>query len=162
MLPTPKAVDVRDHFNKQTRNADYGAAEFFSDDHLSFEGNAVGFGDYSIVGSHFQAGGGPAHAVAIHGIYKNSETDNIWVEHFVSDDTDAAVGSVESKFLQAAGKLVDQFTERPHEFGNDAALVEFADDVEAEHFPGLGASKRRQIQHHLALISDFLSGTGPE
>ncbi len=155
LLPTNKAVDVKDHFAKCARNADYGGPEFFSDDHLNYSENSVGFGDFSIVGSQFIAGGGQAHAVAIHGIYKTDE-DSIWVEHFISNDVELEVGTVEGKYLQAAGKLVDAIFVRPNEFGDDLALEGFAGDVENGTFPGLAVSKRRQIYHHLALVNSLL------
>ena len=60
ILPRGKAADIRDRFNLQQRNADYGGAEYFTDAHLIFRENAVGFGDYSVIGAAFHVGGGPA------------------------------------------------------------------------------------------------------
>lgn len=151
ILPIEKAVDVEDHFAKCAKNADYGGPEFFSDDHLNFSANAVGFGDFSVIGAKFVPGGGQAHAVAIHAIYRTAE-QTLWVEHFVSDDTELDIGTVEGKYLQAAAKLIDAVSARPGEFGQDAALAGFATDVENSTFPGLAVSKRRQIYHHLALV----------
>jgi hypothetical protein len=151
ILPTEKAVDVEDHFAKCVKNADYGGPEFFSDDHLNFSANAAGFGDFSVIGAKFVAGGGQAHAVAIHAVYKTTG-QTLWVEHFVSDDTDLDIGTVEGKYLQAASKLTDAVNARQEEFGQDNALAGFAADVENATFPGLAVSKRRQIYHHLALV----------
>lgn len=155
MLPANKAVDVADHFERCLRNANYGGPEFFSDDHLNFSPHSVGFGDFSIVGARYIAGGGQAHAVAIHGIYKSDDAA-LWVEHFISDDTDLDVGTVEGKYLQAASKLTEAAIARPTEFGQDAALDGFAADVENSTFPGLAVSKRRQIYHHLALVHSLI------
>ncbi len=102
-------------------------------------------------------GGGPAAAVAIHAAFKHKSTD-IWVEHFVSDDTDIAVGSTASKFLQAARKLVKAAKARPSEFGKNFALDEFEQYIKASHFPNLGKSKELQISHHICLMLDVLSG----
>src|SRR5579862_9296110 len=66
VLPRGKAVDIRDGFNALARNADYAGTEYFSDSHESFRADAVGYGDYSVIGAVYHAGGGPAHAVAIH------------------------------------------------------------------------------------------------
>jgi hypothetical protein len=78
------------------------------------------------------------------------------VEHFVSDDVDPDVGSVEEKFHQAAAKLVRAASRRRPEFGQDTALAAYASDAHANHFPGLGENKRREIHHHIAINHDFL------
>jgi hypothetical protein len=156
ILPRGKAVDIRDRFNLQARNADYVGAEYFTDAHLLFRENAVGFGDYSVIGSTFHVGGGPAHAVAIHAAFRHAETGQVWVEHFVSDDVDPDVGSVAEKFHQAAAKLVRAVHRRSAEFGENSALESFAADVRANHFPGLGQNKRREIHHHLAINHGIL------
>jgi hypothetical protein len=156
LLPKGKAVDILDAFNVLDRNADYVGREFFTDSHLSFRPNAVGYGDYSIVGPIYHPGGGPAAAVAIHATFKNRRTGHIWVEHFVSDDVDLDVGSVGEKFHQAADKFVKAAVARKVEFGTNKALVAYASDVQNNHFPGLGVSKRRQIHHHIALNHKIL------
>lgn len=156
LLPRAKVVDIRDDFQRKARNSDYEGIEFFTDRHLDFREVAVGFGDYTVLGATFEAGGGPAAAVAIHGTFKEQGGD-VWVEHFVSDDIELNVGTVGEKFLQAAGKLVARAQEFPRKFGNDEALQDYAADVAAEHFPGLGKSKERQIYHHLALMHQLLT-----
>jgi hypothetical protein len=156
ILPRGKAVDIRDRFNLRPRNADYVGIEYFTDAHLIFRENAVGFGDYSVIGSAFHVGGGPAHAVAIHAVFRQAETGQVWVEHFVSDDVDPDVGSVEEKFHQAAAKLVRAIHRRRAEFGLNSALDAYAANVGANHFPGLGENKRREIHHHLAINHSIL------
>lgn len=158
LLPRGKAVDVRDRFNIRARNADYAGREFFSDSHQDFRANAVGFGDYSVIGYVYRGSGGPAHAVAIHGIFKEAETGQLWVEHFVSDDVDPDVGTVERKYLQAAAKLVRASTRRRNEFGQDAALAAYASDVSEHYYPGLGVNKQRMIHHHIAVNHRILLG----
>jgi hypothetical protein len=159
LLPKGKRVDLQDRFNKLARNADYGSPEFFTDRNNTYKKDGwAGYGDYCSIGSDLAIGGGPAAAVAIHAVYKHPSTD-IWVEHFVSDDTDIAVGDTASKFVQAAKKLVKAAKSRPAEFGKNFALAEFEQHVKANHFPGLGKSKELQISHHLCLMLDVLSGT---
>lgn len=158
LLPPGKAVEIRDRFNALPRNADYAGSEYFTDSHLNFQANAVGYGDYSVIGSTFHEGGGPAHAVAIHAIFKQGPTGHIWVEHFISDDVEPEVGSVEGKFHQAAAKLVRAATRRRGEFGQNGALSSYTSDVERNYFPGLGESKRRQIHHHIAVNHHILRG----
>jgi hypothetical protein len=157
ILPPGKAVDIRDRFNALTRNADYEGVEFFTDSHLTFRQNAVGFGDYSVIGSTYRDKGGPAHAVAIHAVYRHPATRQIWVEHFVSDDTEQEVGTVAEKFHQAATKLVRTATRRRSEFGQDAALSAYSSNVRDDYFPGLGENKRREILHHIALNHRLLT-----
>lgn len=117
----------------------------------------MGFGDYAAIGSAFTPGGAQPAAVAIHAIYKHKSGD-VWIEHFVSDDTDKDVGSTEDKFLQAARKLVKATKVRPKEFGANFALDEYAALVGAHHFPGLGTNKVLQVEHHICLMLDLLSG----
>nr|WP_278249012.1 sce7725 family protein [Paenalcaligenes suwonensis] len=147
---------MRDDFQRKARNADYEGIEFFTDRHLSFLSEGVGFGDYTVLGATFEGGGGPAAAVAIHGTFKG-QGGAVWVEHFVSDDTERNVGTVGGKYLQAAGKLVLRARHAPEMFGNDKALQSFAADVVALHYPGLGKSKERQIYHHVALMYQLLT-----
>ncbi|MEX3971729.1 sce7725 family protein [Paraburkholderia caribensis] len=156
LLPLNKVVDVRDDFQLKARNSDYEGVEFFTDRHLNYREVAVGFGDYTVLGATFQAGGGQPAAVAIHATFK--ERGAIWVEHFVSDDIERNVGTVGEKFLQAATKLVERVNELPRAFGNDKALRDYADDVREQHFPGLPKNKERQIYHHLALMHQVLTG----
>lgn len=157
LLPSKKRVDIRDYFNRLERNADYAGEELFTDRHRTFEPKWLGFGDYAAIGSAFTPGGGPPAAVAIHAVFKHKSGD-IWIEHFVSDDTDAAVGSVEGKFLQAANKLVVAAKARPKSFGHNFALDEYAQHVATGHFPGLGKNKELQLTHHFCLMLDVLSG----
>jgi hypothetical protein len=158
LLPRRTRVEARDHFHALPRNAEYAGTEFFSDSHLTFRPDSVGYGDYLTIGSIFRKGGGPAHAVAIHAVYKQQRTNQVWVEHFVSDDIDIEVGTVGEKFLQAARKLVRAVSRRRAEFGNNAALTAFADCVRTNHFPGLGVSKQLQIYHQIALNHQILRG----
>ncbi len=156
LLPRGKAVEIHDRFNALGRNADYNGSEYFTDSHQNFRGNAIGYGDYSVIGSTYVKGGGPAHAVAIHAVFKQAGTGQLWVEHFVSDDVDPDVGSVEEKFHQAAAKLVRAAGRRRPEFGQNAALSAYAADVHENHFPGLGENKRREIHHHIATNHNIL------
>ncbi|MHC3908664.1 hypothetical protein ACMZ4X_01886 [Achromobacter marplatensis] len=157
MLPRQKVVDIRDDFQRKARNSDYEGIEFFTDRHQNFHEIAIGFGDYTILGAIFEAGGGPAAAVAIHGTFKERGGD-VWVEHFISDDIQLNIGTVGEKFLQAAGKFVARAQSLPRKFGNDQALQDYAADVAAQHYPGLGKSKERQIYHHVALMYQLLTG----
>lgn len=158
MLPKSKYVAIKDHFNKLTRNADYGGPELFTNKHKKYKSIGVGFGDYAAIGSAFQAGGSTPAAVAIHAIYKNSGTEDIWIEHFVSDDTDILVGDVASKFLQASKKLVAASKKRPLEFGSNGALKAYEQHVKASNYPGLPKNKELQMFHHVCLMLDVLSG----
>jgi hypothetical protein len=158
LLPSAKRVDIRDYFNKLDRNSDYDGAELFTDRYKTFKPSWVGFGDYAAIGSAFTPGGGQPAAVAIHAVYKHKSND-VWIEHFVSDDTDKDVGSTEDKFLQAARKLLKAAKTRPKEFGTNFALDGYANHVAASHFPGLGTNKVLQLEHHICLMLDLLDGT---
>lgn len=154
LLPVKKRIDIRDYFNKQERNSDYSGREIFTDRVNTYKPSWAGFGDYASIGSAFAPGGGPPAAVAIHAIYRH-KSDDVWIEHFVSDETDKDVGSTESKFLEAARKLTAAAKSRPREFGTNFALDEYAQHVAAKHFPGLGKNKVLQIAHHICLMLDI-------
>jgi hypothetical protein len=156
LLPHAKTVHIFDHFNKQPRNADYCGEEYFNDRHRSFNDYGTGFGDYTITGSEVQLGGGPPGAVAVHITYKNVTDGNLWLQHFVSDDTDIGVGTTEGKFLQAVSKFAAEYHTRSVEFGANAAINDYLQNYNDSHYPGLGKNKERQIQHHIARVHDFL------
>jgi hypothetical protein len=156
LLPHAKTVHILDHFNKQPRNADYCGEEHFTDRHRSFSEHGTGFGDYTITGSEVQLGGGPPGAVAVHITYKSEADGNLWVQHFVSDDTDIGVGTTEGKFLQAVSKFAAEYHGRGAEFGANAAINDYLQNYNDSHYPGLGKNKERQIQHHIARVHDFL------
>lgn len=157
-VSSTKAVDIANCFNVQARNADYNGMEFFSNQHLTFRQYSVGYGDYTALATTVSETGGPASAVAIHPTYKNSDTGEVWVEHFVSSNTQQGSSTTARKFLDAAGQLCAQVAARPNEFGNNAALTTYADQVASQHFPGLTENKRQQILHHLCLNRQILLG----
>lgn len=157
LLPVAKTVVVRDGFHKQVRNADYSGQEFFSDLYRTYPPHG-GFGDFLCLGAGFQDGGTTPAAVAIHAAYKNPSTGDLWMEHFVSDDTIKGVGDVNTKFIQAARKLSNAARRRPAEFGTNQALDALRDCVRNNYFPGLPTNKRHQIIHHFCVVLDVLSG----
>ena len=156
LLPKDKLVEVVDRFNKQKRNSDYGVPELFSKHHHTYKQVGIGFGDYTVIGSKNETGGGKPGAVAIHSTYKHPTAGDIWVHHFVSDDTDIESGTAESKYLEAVDKLVPTTSARLSEFGSNSALDGYAADKSLRHFCGLGKNKERQIVHHIAVVHDIL------
>jgi hypothetical protein len=157
LLPRSKSVHIVDYFSKQLRNADYSGQETFADAHKNFKDSGIGFGDYTVIGSAMQLGGGPPGAVAIHMTYKKPENAEIWIEHFVSDETDINLGSVGGKYLEALAKLVGSHRVRRNEFGDNEAIDAFLADHAIGHYPGLGKNKERQIHHHIALMHRVLN-----
>ena len=159
VIPTAKAVNVRDNFNKQVRNSDYAGSELYTDQHKTYRQMGVGFGDYTITGANYEPGGGKPAAVVIHAGHKHGQSGDIWMEHFVSDDVYLDVGDAGTKYLQAAQKIVRAAKARKREFGWNKALACYAADAQAGNYPGLGKNKERQIFHHMALMNAVLSGT---
>lgn len=156
LLPHGKTVHVTDNFNKQPRNADYYGQEHFTDHHRLYSQLGAGFGDYTVTGAEIQLGGGPPGAVAVHLTYKCSNDGNLWMQHFVSDDTDIGVGTTEGKFLQAVSKFAAQYHSRVAEFGTNGAINDYLQNYNNSHFPGLGKNKERQIHHHIERVNHFL------
>lgn len=157
LLARSKTVHEVDGFNKQPRNADYGAPEYFSDSHKTFKEQGVGFGDYTVIGERFEEGGGPPGAIAIHITYRHHAKDEIWVEHFLSDEKERFASKVEDKYLEAVKKLAKVHPSRKREFGMNMALDAYFTDHVDKTFPGLPKNKERQIVHHIARMHDLLS-----
>lgn len=157
LIPKGKIIEVRDNFNKLKKNADYDGAEFFTDRHKLVGKEFLAIGDYTITGRSLEIGGGKPGAVAIHLTYKHKNED-VWVEHFVSDDTDRDVGDVSTKFLQAASKLVAAVNKRPKEFGSDEALNIYRKHVAEGTFSGLPKNKEHQLYHHICLMLSIIPG----
>ncbi|MFJ4110709.1 sce7725 family protein [Pseudomonas sp. NPDC089758] len=157
-LPTLSLISVEDSFIKQAKNADYSGKEHFTDKHKTIGLDKLAYGDYTITGQKLEIGGGKPGAVTIHAIYKDKATQDIWIEHFVSEETDRNIGSVESKFLDAARKLVRETTSRPGEFSDNSALQSYKYHVANNTWPGLPKNKELQIRHHICLMLDVISG----
>ncbi|GAA0906619.1 hypothetical protein GCM10009552_13810 [Rothia nasimurium] len=157
-LPREKVVALHDCFVKLDRNADYSGTEFFTGHHHGVPEQIAGVADYLCVGSQFKDGGATPHAVAIHATYVEPEDRDVWVEHFVSTDITKDKGDVASKFVDAARKLNRAVRARPNEFGDNAALREFARLARASAFPGLPTNKKLQMVHHMCLMMDVLEG----
>ncbi|POD67859.1 hypothetical protein ALQ32_00470 [Pseudomonas syringae pv. tagetis] len=156
-IKTRTLINVNDDFIKKDRNADYGGKEPFTDRHKLIADKAMAYGDYTITGKKFETGGGVPGAVAIHIIFENLKSSEIWIEHFISDETDQKKGSPESKFLEAARKLMTQVKLRPKEFGWNSALQAYDDHVKNNTWSGLGKNKEYQIRHHIQFMLDILS-----
>jgi hypothetical protein len=156
-FPIKTLIHINDDFNKLSRNADYEGRELFTDRYNLVENEAAAFGDYTITGRKFELGGGAPGAVAIHAIFRHPNSRDIWIEHFVSDEVDRNAGSPESKFLEAAKKLVKQVRARPLEFGWNSALSEYEQHVINNTWAGLPKNKEYQIRHHISLMLDILN-----
>jgi hypothetical protein len=99
---------MADNFKKRQRNADYANSidEFFSDDHLYFEGEGyTGFSDFSIIGDDYTESGFAPLAIAIHMVYFDS-SKNLRIHHFVSD-SNVDYNDPAGKFGEALKKLVN-------------------------------------------------------
>lgn len=148
-------VLLEDNFNKRPRNADYAdhPDEFFSELHLSYEGEYTGFSDYSIIGEEFNESGFVPYAVAIHIVYFDEEK-NMRIHHFVSHDRED-MSDVGGKYYQALEQLME-WKENKH--FTTIAMKKFEESFEHQTYPGLGMVKRWSIMHHLELMGNYLDG----
>ena len=158
ILPRDRLILIKDCFKRRVRNADYDGREFFTDRHKTYQKQAAGIGDYLCLGRLFQSGGSTPAAVAIHAIFKETNSGDVWVEHFVSDDRTLEEGDVASKFVQAARKLTTAARRRQNEFGLNPVLTEYARLAKAAEFPGLPTNKKLQMVHHICLMIDVIAG----
>lgn len=137
-------------------NKDYPPSEHFSDLHITYTDEHMdGFGDFLIVGDEYREVGGPAYAVAIHLTYLDAEED-MFVMHFISERGGSPIDPA-GKFQEALGKLVEELNRQGTLLFCSDACDEYRDLFESSHFPGLGYVKKLSMQHHLELLSDFLS-----
>jgi len=160
-----KVVVIEDGFVKRNKNADYPPRSKFQSlfsDYKKYE--LYGFGDYTITGSMFSEGGGPAYVVAIHlsQILKTSGSifsskENLIVNHFRSDDN-GTYDDPAGKFLEALTEL-NEFLDKNNDITQTSAINSFRKLYEQKHFPGLGAVKKLSISHHIELITSYLKGS---
>lgn len=157
-LSAKKTVDILDCFNSQPRNADYNGPEFFSRQHLVFQQSSCGYGDFTVLPTVLPGSGGKPGAVVVHATFKEEESGEVWIDHYVSIETDRSVGEVEDKFFDAAGQLCQEVGGRPLEFGMNPAIAKYQLQVKNYRFPGLPDNKRQQILHHICLNRQILMG----
>ena len=148
-------VLLTDGFRRQLRNADYNGPEFFSDGPSTYVAHGFqGFGDYSVIGDHFEPRGGRPRAVAIHLTFANDDR-TIWIHHFVSDSNDTTA-NVAGKFLEAGDKL-KRAVRRSPALGETHACRELLRNISERTFPGLPKLKELAMRHHIELVGGLLS-----
>lgn len=148
-------IIVKDGFVKQPKNELYPAQDFFSDLHKIYNSamGYQGFGDFTIIGSQFDSGGGPAYVVALH--LTESDTDkNLVVNHFKSDASNPpSAVDPGGKFRQALSRLkkfVDSSSLKSE------GVNEYLELYRAGHYPGLGVAKKISIKHHIETVAKLL------
>lgn len=159
-IQTPRLVKIMDHFEAQARNADYSSQSYvFSDIHATYANlsNAIGFGDYQIVGEPFSENGGPARAVAIHITYIDPmSNDLMFIKHFVSTIDSGTTSNTANKFLEALNSLIIFANQTSAIDQNTKGFIQFKDLHHRQHYPNLGPVKENSIMHHLEIISKYL------
>ncbi|WP_113653426.1 sce7725 family protein [Pedobacter namyangjuensis] len=146
---------VNDSFIKQKRNVDYenSVDEIFSSDYFYYRSEGFdAFADYVTVGAEYVEGGMLPFAVVIHLTYKDYNSDDIRIQHFLSDNNLDASDTA-GKFGEALGKLI-AFVDA--EGINSLAVRQFRDYYARGAFPGLGVIKKLSIMHHIELVQSLL------
>ncbi|WP_159477969.1 sce7725 family protein [Dyadobacter sp. 3J3] len=146
---------LNDPFVKQKKNADYEQYpdENFSNDYFYFsEEGYKGFADYLTIGGEYIEGGMLPYAVAIHLTYKDPDSEDIRICHFLSDSNDG-IEDTAGKFYEALTKLVKFVNNRDLD---SLAIRQFKDYYERQAFPGLGIIKKLSIMHHIELVQSLL------
>jgi len=148
-------IRLDDNFKGLKRNSDYISVpdEKFSEEHLFYiEDGYQGFSDYTVVVSDFSEGGAAPYAVAIHLTY-TKESEDIWIQHFVSDTNDDR-SNIQGKFAEAAEKAVNFLNLKGiHSYASE----ELRDYYRNSTYPGLGMIKKISIKHHLELVNGLLA-----
>jgi hypothetical protein len=154
----PAVVLFHDGFDKKARNLDYGAESFYSNCHVQYRlrPNAIGFGDYTILGERFSEGGGPAFVVTLHLSYLDpSRMKQMYVRHFSSYSDNDSQSDPGGKFREALDLLIAHVTANPTNFVNTAGLQDFITLYGTRHYPGLGVVKKISIKHHIQTLSGW-------
>ncbi|WP_125770250.1 sce7725 family protein [Companilactobacillus furfuricola] len=116
--------------------------------------NYHGFGDFSMVGSHYFDKGMPSRAIALHVIYV-TEDGTLRIHQFVSDSNESMRGQKE-KFFEAIKKLSNWALENIHGLNRTTALEQLIEYADQTKFPGLGIVKKLSLRHHFQLMSRLL------
>ncbi|KKF38414.1 hypothetical protein EYY83_18125 [Hafnia alvei] len=157
LLPMNKVIVINDNFIKLARNADYSGVEFFTNSHSFVGVNYLGFGDYTITGSVLDLSGGPASAVASHLIFKDIQSNHIWIRHFVSTNTQRNSSSIANKFLDVSDQITNFVPQNVNQYGNNIGLDYYYNCTRSRHSPGLGKNKQYQISHHICFMLDVVN-----
>lgn len=155
----PRIVLYLDSFAKQRRNADYPQSSFYSNLHFNFRNypNAIGVGDFTVMGEEYSDAGGPAHVVAIHMPHvQHQPSSAIHVRHFCSTTLPTSPSNPGGKFLEALNDLVTFDNSNPRYFDRTRGLAEFRRYHADQHFPGLGVVKELSVEHHMETICNFI------
>lgn len=154
---TQRLVKVADSFEPAARNADFSELPYnFSDAHLTYsmQSNAIGFGDFLIVGEEFSENGGPARAVALHITYIEPNSGHkMLIKHCVSKVDSGTTTNTAKKFLEALDTLVTYASKTPAIDQGTVGFQAFLDLHSRRHFPNLGPVKENSIMHHLETLS---------
>jgi len=156
-LGASRVIEINNRFPSQRINADYSGTEWFSRDHLDFAATGYpGFSDYTVLeGKPAKKGGGAPGAVAIHLAFQ--ATDNsLWIEHFVSDETDQNVGNVASKLLESITHVARVINDDPDKFDLSPALEAYLHLLTNSLSSSLGNNKKLEIKHHLFAVGQRL------
>jgi len=144
---------LSDPFNRQKRNVDYldSEDEIFSSDCFYYQDEGfAAFSDYLTIGSEYIEGGMLPYAVAIHLTYKDQDSENIRIRHFLSDNNED-ISDTAGKFGEALSKLVAFIDQQDiHTFASE----QFRLYHDRGAYPGLGILKKLSIMHHIELIQD--------
>lgn len=150
-------VTLVDPFKPEDRNADYvnNSEEEFSDEYFYYGGDGWdGVSDHQTIGAGWTIGGFTPRVVAIHWTYKDPNAERVMISHFTSGGTNSSQGDVASKFLTAAGHLVDFLDER--DIPDTIGARQIRKHVENATFPGLGPVKKFSIENHIELIAQIV------
>ncbi|GEN76914.1 sce7725 family protein [Chryseobacterium hagamense] len=146
------SVLVNDGFLKQSRNVDYPPKNIFKTHLFDYHSkNAVGFGDFTIIGNN-DTTGFAAFSVALHLTVLNNSS--LFIYHFVSDDKDGQ-SEIARKYNDALTEL-DDFVNKNKVFIT-TGIIGFQESYKSGHYPGLGIPKKWSIKNHVEQICNYLS-----
>jgi hypothetical protein len=151
-------VILKDSFEKKSTNEDYRETPqtFYSYCSLLLDNNKIaGFSDYVVIGKDLTTGFTPK-CVALHITSFDSSSDQIFVNHYVSEIYRKTQDpkEVAEKYIDAKNKFNDDFRKRKGVFLNTKTLDEFYSDDE---YHGLGFPKKISIEHHIEFINTLIA-----
>ncbi|TFD00498.1 hypothetical protein E3T28_08190 [Cryobacterium sinapicolor] len=138
-------------------NANYPAESAFSLDPKSY--GPAGFGDFALIDPkppRVGAGGAGAGAVAVHMTYQEPSTNELKVQHFLSDDRIQKSPPDAIKLLQSIQHMTNQQTATPGRFLLSPGYTTLESYLSTGKRTSLEKSKQQQISHHLHTVAHCL------
>lgn len=151
-LGKPQAIYLGDWYPTRDRTEDYYRVQTELYQYPKATLSGAGWADYPNSTHHYEEGGYPQRAIALHLLFSHAEA--LYWRHFVSVNN-ADFSQPQQKFFEAVAPLPAWLANQPA--AATAATDQLLALAAARHFPGLGKLRELQIRHNLTIIGRWLA-----